>query len=475
MARRTTNQGGLNAAYARGYGNQAAGMQAFSSAFDQTVQPFIKQAAREAEIARQEKLQAEADAKKEKQRLDILAANSIGSVGANYNPEKVPAAMRPSLQNLLFNAKQNAGQLALQADAARKQFGVSSPEYIELQSQLSSQKNIFEAANSIATSQQALTDEYVKKRNMVSNGVAISKPGLLNRMQYVLDPKLRNYEMDWSNPSDPTYITPEGPIKHSELDDYYSKDSEFGGTIGTTANAIHKQASLGKPLSETQLNTYKQSIINALEAGGEARIQSVLHDKLVEGFSLSEGIEAPNYEQGIYDPQLREDIANNILEHYKSVAQAGLNEYNEKSRADGIAGPKPTYAQRLKSAENKANKTRIDNAYKAAIDAYNQGDLKPGAFERVKTLFGSQVDIAPIDIKRGIFAVKYKSAPTDPDFVSATIDLGDEESLATLYDLAGIRSGVDYTELPNFQITKPAGPTVPTQEESRTTRNPLLQ
>jgi len=320
----------LNAAFARGFRNQAAPMAAFNAAFDKVLDPVLKREEREREIARRQKLQEEAEAKQEKKRLDILAANSIGRVGANYNPEKVPNAMRASLENLLFTTKQNAGNLALQADAARKQFGVNSPEYINLQTQLSSQKNVFQAANQIATDQQELTDEYIKIRGQVSNGVAISRPGLLNKMQYVLDPNLRNYEMDWTNASDPTYITPEGPIKHSELDDYYAKDSEFATGFQNNATTVYNRAAAGRPLSEPERNAYKADIINALESGGEARIQSVLHDDLFQGFSLSEGIEAANYEQGINDPRLREDIANQMLSHYDNVSASGLAAYNEK-------------------------------------------------------------------------------------------------------------------------------------------------
>ena len=116
---------------------------AFTAGFDKVLDPVLKREEKEREIARKQKLQEEADAKQEKKRLDILAANSIGRVGANYNPEKVPNAMRASLENLLFTTKQNAGNLALQADAARQQFGPNSPEYINLQTQLSSPKKCF--------------------------------------------------------------------------------------------------------------------------------------------------------------------------------------------------------------------------------------------------------------------------------------------------------------------------------------------
>lgn len=172
-------------------------------------------------------------------------------------------------------------------------------------------------------------------------------------------------------------------------------------------------------------------------------------------------------------PAIKQKLVDILAPALENVNKTSVNKYNKT--LSNSTDPKLTRAQQDKKNENAANKARIDNAYKAAIDAYNQNNLGAGAFERVKTLFGSQVDIVPVDIKRGIFTIKYKSAPTDPDFVSATIDLADNESLATLYDLADIRAGVDYTELPNFQITKPTGPTVPTREETRTTTNPLLQ
>ena len=83
-------------------------------------------------------------------------------------------------------------------------------------------------------------------------------------------------------------------------------------------------------------------------------------------------------------------------------------------------------------------------------------------------MLGNQVDIAPVDLERGIFTIKYKSAPTDPDFVSATINLNTEDSLRTLYDLAGLRENVDYKGLPiSISSTgKNVGP--PTEEQYRT-------
>ena len=321
----------LNAAFARGFRNQAAPMAAFTAGFDKVLDPVLKREDKEREIARRQKLQEEADAKQEKKRLDILAANSIGRVGANYNPEKVPAAMRPSLENFLRIKKEEAGKVALNLDIVAKQFGVNSPEYIDLQTQLSSKKNVFQAANQIAIDQQELTDEYIKNRQSASNGVAISRPGLLNKIQYVLDPNLQSYDIDWTNASDPTYFTPEGSIKHSELDDYYLKDSEFGGGFLKDATNIYNRAAAGKPMSAPERDAYRASIISSLEVGGEARMQSVLHDNLFEGFSLSPGIEAANYEQGINDPKLREAIADNMLGHYDNMSTSGSAQYDEKN------------------------------------------------------------------------------------------------------------------------------------------------
>ena len=321
----------LNAAFARGFRNQAAPMAAFTAGFDKVLDPVLKREEREREIARKQKLKEEAEAKQEKKRLDILAANSIGRIGANYNPEKVPTAMRPSLENFLRAEKQQAGIDAINLDTVAKKFGVNSPQYIDLQTQLSSKKNVFQAANQIATDQQELTDEYIKNRQNVSNGVAISRPGLLNKIQYVLDPNLQSYDIDWTNYSDPTYITPEGSIKHSELDDYYSKDSEFGSGFLKDATTIYNRAAAGKPMSAPERDAYRASIINSLEAGGEARMQSVLHDNLFEGFSLSPGIEAANYEQGINDPKLREAIADNMLGHYDNMSTSGSAQYDEKN------------------------------------------------------------------------------------------------------------------------------------------------
>lgn len=371
----------LNAAFARGFRNQAAPIAAFTAGFDKVVDPVLKREEREREIARRQKLQEEADAKQEKKRLDILAANSIGRIGANYNPEKVPAAMRPSLENLLRATKLAAGKDAIDLDLVGKNFGVNSPEYINLQTQLSSKKNVFQAANQIATDQQELTDEYIKNRQSVSNGVAISRPGLLNKIQYVLDPNLQSYDIDWTNYSDPTYITPEGPIKHSELDDYYAKDSEFAAGFQNNATTVYNRAAAGRPLSVPERNAYKADIISALESGGEARMQSVLHDNLFQGFSLSEGIEAANYEQGINDPKLREDIANQMLSHYDNVSVSGFASYNEKSNLRGSDRPQG----------GPLRDTDI-NKHPAIIEAYNSL-LTDGSYNQLESY---EFEYAPV-------------------------------------------------------------------------------
>ena len=73
----------------------------------------------------------------------------------------------------------------------------------------------------------------------------------------------------------------------------------------------------------------------------------MLHDNLFQGFSLSEGIDAANYEQGINDPRLREDIANQMLGHYDNVSQQGITTYNNKGNV-----PQQFKAEAIAEAKN---------------------------------------------------------------------------------------------------------------------------
>lgn len=173
-------------------------------------------------------------------------------------------------------------------------------------------------------------------------------------------------------------------------------------------------------------------------------------------------------------PKIRQALANKLGGAMFDVNNNAFKEYSDK-QAEALAAKQSragrgslTQAQIDKRAENKAKKDRLDKAFISAFQSFSKGKLKAGAFENIKTLLGNQVDIAPVDLGRGIFTIKYKSAPTDPGFVSATINLNTEDSLRTLYDLADLRENVDYEGLPILITStgKNVGPA--TKEETRT-------
>ena len=165
--------------------------------------------------------------------------------------------------------------------------------------------------------------------------------------------------------------------------------------------------------------------------------------------------------------ELKAFVQKKLMDNYIDASKQGAALY----KAPATRGGTLTQAQIDKRNQNKANKNRIDNVFKNAISAFNNKNLKASAFDNLVTLIGQ--DIVPVDLKRGIFKLRDKARITDPDYIPPVINLSNpQNSIQKFYDETNLREGVDYTELPTFNINAPTEPTAPTEEESRT--NPLL-
>lgn len=406
----------------------------------------------------------------DRKKADAEIASVLNTIGDDYDPSLFEVeSVRNTLTNTLQNSKVKAAKLIQE----RKNLSPLDARYNELTTEINSIRASFDRLNKNALAYNNIAKQYAQVRKEKQLTTAMD-----GRKVQDLDAILLNgrFNIKDDGKGNITYVAATGnEYTQEQLDDFampnYTLAKSYAPKLGTIKE---KATRTGRAITENSEEYIAESIAlgDVLNNFSDEELRSAGVDGFVNGKPLF--LSTPEEKEELFTlegNELKAFVQKKLMDNYIDASKQGAALY--KPPASTVS--KLTYAQQVKNTENAAIKARIDNTYKAAIDAYNQNNLGAGAFERVKTLFGSQVDVAPVDIKRGIFAVKYKSAPTDPDFVSATIDLGDKKSLATLYDLAGIRPGVDYTELPDFQITKPTGPTAPTQEETRTTQNPLLQ
>jgi hypothetical protein len=260
----------------------------------------------------------------------------------------------------------------------------------------------------------------------------------------------------------------------NERQEFFNKSGKVQGDLFLAGDVALKEGEAGK---ERDLSYYAEKSKAIIAQYDLPMIKSLVFDnldgtdtKLAEDQQLMSLLNspAPNLSE------IREVLGNKLGQAMFDVNAKGFKKYSDK-QAEALAAKQSqagkrslTQAQIDKRAKNKAKKDRLDEAFISAFQSFSKGKLKAGAFENIKTLLGNQVDIAPVDLGRGIFTIKYKSAPTDPEFVSATINLNTDKSLLTLYDLAGLDGNVDYKGLP-ISITstgKNVGPA--TEEETRT-------
>jgi len=403
----------------------------------------------------------------DRKKADEEIAGVLNTIGDDYDPSLFEVeSVRNTLTNTLQNSKIKAAKLLQE----RKNLSPLDARYNEITAEINSIGASFDRLNKNALGYNNIAKQYAQVRKEKQLTTAMDGRKVLDFDAILLHGK---FNIKDDGKGNITYVAATGgEYTQEQLDDFampnYALAKSYAPKLGTIKE---KAARTGRAMTENSEEYIAESIAlgDVLNNFSDEELRSAGVDGFVDGKPLF--LSTPEEKEKLFTlegNELKTFVQKKLMDNYIDASKQGAALYEEP---DSLS--KLTYAQQIKNVENAAIKARIDKAYETAVLAYQQGDLKSGAFERVKTLFGSQVDIAPVDITRGIFSVKYKSAPTDPDFVSATVDLGDKKSLATLYDLAGIRPGVDYTELPNFQITKPAGP--PTREERRTVTNPLLQ
>jgi len=401
----------------------------------------------------------------EKNEIDNITKQYIAKIPNVDAITKIPDWMKADVNKYLIEQKQLYSNKA----AILAQMSSSDPNYMNTLNELQNIQNNFTNLNNQLNQFQEDTKEYIKAVDdgNLSKGYTIGEQSNYKNSANIFTGKgklkIQNGQL--------VFNTDGKDINYSEgaISNFYSPDYQVQNEIDKVAVLIENDALKGKTFDSKQ-NLYARRIQVALSQGGKERLLSLVYDDDPR-FTTAEGLRTPAILNAINKEdygQARKLIADELLEGLQTSHADFYKQYSQKQTAD-VTKTDLTTAQRFTLQENKAKKERLDNAFTNAFSDFTNGKLRGGAFENIKTLLGSQVDVSPVDLERGIFNIRYKSQPSDPEFVSATINLNTEKSLRTLYDLAGLRENVDYIGLPiNITQTGATGIGPATQQESRT-------
>ena len=398
----------------------------------------------------------------DRKKADAEIAGVLNTIGDDYDPSLFQI---DSVRNTLTGALQNSKVEAAKLIQERQNLSPTDERYTELTSQINSIRGSFDRLNKNAQGYNAIAKQYAELRKSKQLSTAMS-----GEMAQDLDAILLKgqFNVKDDGKGNLTYIANGREYTQEQLDDFTMPNYELATSYAGQIDGIEKYSqSTGKEIKEgdTQYTKLALGLGNLLNNYSDQELRSAGLDGFIQGMPLF--LSTPEEKAAMLaatGPELKAFVQGKLMDNYLNISSEAAKLY----QAPEISKEKLSQSQIDKRAENKAKKNRIDDAFISAFESFSRGKLKSGAFENIKTLLGNQVDIAPVDLERGIFTIKYKSAPTDPEFVSATINLNTEDSLRTLYDLADLRENVDYKGLP-LSITssgKNVGPA--TEEETRT-------
>ena len=406
--------------------------------------------------------------KKESEKTDGIVKQYLARIPNVDSISKIPSWMRPAAEKYLFEEKNKYNKLANKLAKMKS----SDPAYMDTQGEMQRIVNnmTYFDDNLIAFQEESKDFVDLSDKGEISKGYKTgqseeyAKAGSIFTGNTPLN--IVGGELIFKDEKNKQDIN----FSQGQLKEFYKTDFDINTTLMKLEEKMKQDASRGYSWGQVE-NYYKAAISNALGSGGEERLYSMVYDKDAE-LVTGRGFETPeivNFLNQKDTSKAREAIGKELETAFMSTYDGLRKTYLDSKKISGIGSADLTTAQRFTLQENKAKKKRLDETFTNAFSDFTKGKLKGGAFENIKTLLGSQVDVAPVDLERGIFNIRYKSQPSDPEFVSATINLNTEKSLRTLYDLAGLRENVDYIGLPiNITQTGATGVGPATQQESRT-------
>lgn len=262
-----------------------------------------------------------ARAQKEMQnKIDSRAANFI----SQYPPDPQFDKISEEAREPLFNFASNNKELYFQAARQLAQLSPTDPEYMQVSSQLQSIKNSMVTANDHLNDFKGLKEEYFQERANMSNGVSPEQKLKLDKIFLEND-----YQIEFDQYGIPIYKTSLGDIKHAELSNYSTKDSEMALEIMNAADKVYQNGLKGFDIAGTPTeNLLRNSLRMAINQGGQERIDSLLKDNLLEGYNIS-NINPENYSS---QDELTNAIVDDIMGHLKNVNKDAYNKFKQNQK-----------------------------------------------------------------------------------------------------------------------------------------------
>jgi len=250
-----------------------------------------------------------------------LKATRDAAISALVSDITVNESLTPPQQiDAQYAAAGNIRNQVAQLAAQRAKLPVNSPEAFALDQQISTLKQSFTNIATSAKDFQELQQEYIDGSWNMSGGVDPTKQKQLDAIFAE-----NAYTIEFDERGNATYITEFGNMSQKDLSNYYLKDDEMALQIVDYSDEALSLGSQGTQIKkdDSRYNMLKTKIRNDIRKGGEARINSLIYDPLVDGFDLQL--------TDLGDQQLNEDQAvEAIMARLIDVNDQGYKEYKAK-------------------------------------------------------------------------------------------------------------------------------------------------
>ncbi len=281
-----------------------------------------------------------------------LKATRDAAISALVSDITVNESLTPPQQiDAQYAAAGNIRNQVAALAAQRAKLPVNSPEAFALDQQISTLKQSFNNMSTNAKDFQELQQEYIDGSWNMSGGV---KEEDRNKLDAIF--AKNEYTIEFDERGNATYITEFGNMSQKDLSNYYLKDDEMALQIVDYSDEALSLGSQGTLMKEgdSRYNMLKTKIRNDIRKGGEARINSLIYDPLVDGFDLQL--------TDLGDQQLNENQAvEAIMARLIDVNDQGYKEYKAKP-GNKVTDPKDnrTQSEIQRSNTIKASRKEIE-------------------------------------------------------------------------------------------------------------------
>lgn len=335
-----------------------------------------------------------------------LKATRDAAISALVSDITVNESLTPPQQiDAQYAAAGNIRNQVAALAAQRAKLPVNSPEAFAIDQQISTLKQSFNNITTSAKDFQELQQEYIDGSWNMSGGVDPTKQKQLDAIF-----AKNEYTIEFDERGNATYITEFGNMSQKDLSNYYLKDDEMALQIVDYSDEALSLGSQGTQMKVdgTRYNMLKTKVRNDLRKGGEARINSLIYDDLVEGQSL--GL------TDLGDQKLNEDQAvEAIMARLIDVNDQGYKEYKSKP-GNKVTDPKDNRTQ------GEIQRSDSVKASRKEIEAISVGTR----VRDKKVPYTVEKEDGTTETREG-FSMKFEPRPLEPVVRDYNNIIGDEE------------------------------------------------